>query len=80
MDIAVISLIIVVIGLFVMPIYSSYMIEWRIKKYAKKFKLEDLIETIRQIADALTDGEEDEGINPFDGTHASKPYEPLVEE
>jgi len=52
-DIAVISLIIVIIGLFVMPVYSSYMIEWRLKKYAKKFKLEDLIEALKQIVEEL---------------------------
>ena len=73
MDIAIISLLVVITGLFLMPIYSSYMIEWRIKKYAKKFKLEDLIETIRQIADALTETEEyPDGI-------PNKPYVPLEE-
>lgn len=53
MNIAELSLIIVLVGLFTMPIYSSYVMEWRIKRVFKKYELEDLIRVIKEIAEAL---------------------------
>ena len=48
-----IEILLAVIAILLAPVYSSYVIEWRIKRYVKKFKLEDLIETIRTVADAF---------------------------
>lgn len=65
MDLALISVILVIIGLLCMPIYSSYVMEWRIKKYAKKFKLEQVADAIIKVMESLQDagfieGEKDE--------------------
>ena len=58
-DLALISTILVIIGLLCMPIYSAYVMEWRIKKYAKQFKLEELANAIVAL-NKLVDGEKDE--------------------
>ena len=67
-DLALISIILVIIGLLCMPIYSSYVMEWRIKKYAKKFKLEEVTNAIIKVMESLQDaglieGEKDQSYN-----------------
>ena len=64
-DLALISIILVVIGLLFMPLYSSYVMEWRIKKYTKQFKLEEVVEAIIKVMEGLQEaglieGEKDE--------------------
>ena len=59
------NLIILIIGFFILPIYSAKIMEWRIKKYAQRFELEKLTQAIIQIVQGLDnagliEGEKDE--------------------
>ena len=54
MDLAIISLIVVLTGLFLVPIYSSYVMEWRIKKYVKKFKISDIAKALIILVEEMT--------------------------
>ena len=59
------NLIIVIIGFFILPLYSAKVMEWRIKKYAKQFQIEQLTQAIIQITEGLAnagliEGEKDE--------------------
>lgn len=64
MDLAVISIILVVFGFVFMPFYSSFVMEWRIKRIAKKLKFEQFSEAIIRIMKGLKEtgliGEKDE--------------------
>ena len=53
MDLGLISFILVIIGLIGMPWYSAYVMEWRIKKYAKKFQIEQFTQAIIKIMEGL---------------------------
>lgn len=52
-DLQLISLIGIVVGFLLMPIYSSYVMEWRIKRKIEQLKIEEFLEIFRRIIKGL---------------------------
>ena len=47
------NLIILIVGFFILPLYSAKIMEWRIKKYAKQFQIEQFTQAIIKIMEGL---------------------------